>query len=58
MQNGMTASEMLGNHRTYYNFLRKHVELGGLTPAQMAGINIGSERNRWLELLAKALDKE
>ena len=55
MQNGITALEMLENHRTYYNFIRKHTGIDGLTPAQMAGIDIGFERNRWMELLTKSL---
>jgi len=32
--------------RIYYNYLRPHQALGGLTLAQMAGIPINLDRNR------------
>lgn len=41
--------------RLYYNFIREHQSLGGLTPAEMAGLYEASGRNRWMELLKKAL---
>ncbi len=38
--------------RTYYNFIRPHQALNGLTPSEMAGINLGfNGGNRWLELI-------
>ncbi len=40
--------------RLYYNFIREHQGLEGLTPAEMAGLYQASGRNRWMELLKKA----
>lgn len=42
---------------TYYNFIRKHMSLNGLTPSQMAGIELNLGRNRWLSLLRQSLGK-
>lgn len=41
--------------RNYYNFIRPHQSLMGLTPAQMSGINLKLGQNKWLSLLLKAL---
>jgi len=37
--------------RIYYNYLRPHQGLGGLTPAQMAKIPINLDGNRWLKMI-------
>lgn len=41
--------------RLYYNFIREHQSLKGLTPAEMAGLFQASGQNRWMELLKKAM---
>jgi transposase-like protein len=42
--------------RLYYNFIRENQGLGGLTPAEMAGLYQASGgENRWMELLKKAV---
>jgi putative transposase len=37
-------------NRIYYNFIRGHQSLNGLTAAEMAGIGV-SEENKWLGLI-------
>ena len=46
-----TAEVYMENWKTYYNFIKPHMTFNGSTPAQMAGINITNERNRWLSLI-------
>lgn len=45
----------MDNWRTYYNFVKPHMTFDGLTPSQVAGISIGTERNRWLSLIKLSL---
>jgi len=47
------TANYLDNFRTYYNFMRKHTSLEGLTPAQASGI---SETRKVKELLVKSLE--
>ena len=46
-----TANRYVDNWKTYYNFIKPHMTFNGLTPSEVAGINIGAERNRWLSLI-------
>jgi len=43
------------NMRIYYNFIREHSALDGLTPAEMAGINLNLGRNKWMGLIEQSL---
>ena len=52
LQNGLTTQQYNDNFRTYYNFVKKHQGLNGLTPSQRAGIN---ETREWKPLLIKSL---
>lgn len=43
--------------KDYYNFIRPHQGLDGKTPAEMAGIELESDGNRWLGLLRRSVKK-
>ena len=40
--------------RVYYNYLRPHQGINGLTPAQMANMPIDLDGNRWLKMIELA----
>ncbi len=40
--------------RTYYNFIKPHMGISNLTPAQASGISLHLDRNRWLSLIRKS----
>jgi len=44
---------ILPMNQIYYNFIRPHMGLNGLTPAEMAGVGISGE-NKWLGLIQRA----
>lgn len=46
---------MLEYWRLYYNFIRGHMALDGITPAEMTGINTNLGNNKILALLKKSL---
>lgn len=50
-----TAQTISDGFRTYYNFIKKHQGLKGLTPSQKANLDLELNRNRWLSLLRKSL---
>jgi hypothetical protein len=43
--------------QTYYNYIRPHQGIGGLTPAQMANIPINLMGNRWETMIGMASGK-
>jgi transposase-like protein len=53
-----SEKEMLQAFRLYYNFIKKHHGLNGLTPSQIAQINLNLGRNRWLGLLERSLNEK
>jgi len=55
MQNEETAELMTSAYRNFYNFIRPHSAIGGITPALKAGIGVEMEGNRWMKLLKKSL---
>jgi hypothetical protein len=50
-----TARTIIDGFRIYYNFIRPHMALNGLTPAEMAGINLQLEQNRWESLIRQSV---
>jgi len=51
----VSAKELTEGFRTYYNFIRPHQALNGLTPSQVANIQLNLDRNKWLSLLKRSL---
>ncbi|MFZ3077303.1 MAG: DDE-type integrase/transposase/recombinase [Candidatus Aenigmatarchaeota archaeon] len=48
------ANLILNGWKTYYNFVRPHMGIGNITPAQAAGINLNLGRNKWNGLIESA----
>jgi hypothetical protein len=48
-------SQIAEGQRIHYNFVKPHMSLEGMTPAQRANIPI---ENKWLSLLTQALNHE
>ena len=46
-----TADKYIESWKTYYNFVKPHMALNGFTPSEIAGINIGNDKNKWLSLM-------
>jgi len=55
-QNENTAEVMTSAFRNYYNFIKPHNSLNGQTPAQVAGIGVEDNNNKWEGLLKRALN--
>jgi transposase-like protein len=51
---GVGAMEFAAGMQTYYNYIRPHQGIGGLTPAEMAGIQIDLTGNRWMTMIGLA----
>jgi hypothetical protein len=51
------AQEFVTGMQTYYNYIRPHQGIGGLTPAEMAGIQIDLTGNRWMTMIGLAVGK-
>jgi len=48
----LSANTILDGWVTYYNFIRPHMSLGGMTPAEKIGIEMGlNGGNRWENLI-------
>ena len=50
-----SASKFLCFYMVYYNFIRKHMSLNGITPAQAAKIELNLGKNRFMDLIRKAI---
>ncbi len=53
-----SAELMTSAFRNYYNFIKPHNALDGLTPALKAGIGVNLEGNRWMALLKKSMENQ
>ena len=51
LKSDTSADRYMENWKTFYNFVKPHMTFNGLTPSEVAGINISNERNRWMSLL-------
>jgi transposase-like protein len=49
------AQEFVSGMQVYYNYIRPHQGIGGLTPAQMANIPIDLTGNRWEKMIGLAI---
>jgi transposase-like protein len=55
LDNPVSAQEFVIGMQTYYNYIRPHQGIGGLTPAQMANIPINLLGNRWKTMIEMAV---
>jgi len=51
------AVEFAAGMQTYYNYIRPHMGINGMTPAQMANIPINLMGNRWETMIGLAATK-
>lgn len=52
-----SARLILSGMVSYYNFIRPHMGLNGLTPAEASGLDLGlNGGNRWMQLISMAQD--
>ena len=53
-----TAELMTSAYRNYYNFIKPHSSIGGLTPALKAKIGVDLKGNKWMTLLKKSFENQ
>ncbi len=56
LDSSVGAQEFVAGLQTYYNYIRPHQGIGGLTPAQMANIPINLMGNRWETMIGLAVN--
>ncbi len=54
-QNLETSEVLLKGMKDYHNFIRPHGALGGRTPAEVAGIDLGLGEQKWEELIRQSM---
>jgi putative transposase len=55
LDSAIGAGEFAAGMQTYYNYIRPHMGINGMTPAQMANIPINLEGNRWETMIGLAV---
>jgi len=50
-------TQLAEGQRIQYNFVKPHMALEGQTPAQAAGVGLGS-KNKWMEMLTEAITRD
>jgi hypothetical protein len=55
LDSSIGAQEFASGMQTYYNYIRPHMGIGGMTPAQMANIPINLMGNRWETMIELAV---
>jgi transposase-like protein len=55
LDSGIGAQEFASGMQIYYNYIRLHQGIGGLTPAQLANIPIDLTGNRWERMIGLAV---
>ena len=55
LDSSMGAQEFATGLQTYYNYIRPHMGINGMTPAQMANIPINLMGNRWETMIGLAV---
>lgn len=53
----INASIFADGFRTYYNYIRPHQALGGMTPAQVAGFPMDLTGNRWMKMIEASVSE-
>jgi len=56
LDSSIGAQEFVTGMQVYYNYIRPHQGIGGLTPAQMAKIPIDLMGNRWEKMIELAIN--
>jgi len=44
--------------KNYYNFIRPHQALNGKTPAEIAGINLNLDGNKWMNIIKESVEHD
>lgn len=58
LDNEESAKDFIEGFKIYYNFIRPHMGLNGLTPAEKAKIDLNLNKgNRWLSMITKSIRK-